>query len=608
MSKVRVADFVASWFNESLGTQNIFLVTGAGSMHLTDGVAQNPNLSAICLHHEQSVSMAVEAYSRISSEIGVAYVSTGPAATNAVTGVAGAWQDSVACFFISGQVKVSEMSARSGVVGLRQFGVQELDIIPIVASITKYSATVLEATDILYELQKAHYLAMEGRPGPVWLEIPMDVQSALISPGELRQFEPPQPASSPHTELKELRRLVAELTDSQRPVLLVGQGVRLASAGQALKRFVEKHKVPVVSSYLGADSYLPHDDSYIGKIGVKGERAANIAVQKSDFLLVLGSSLHVSSIGYNYDEFAPLAVKWVIDIDKTSHKKSTVRDANFVSADVLTFLEAVMEELKVNQPGFNRMQWSKIASDLREQFPTCPSDYELEQEGVNIYQVVSEVNKVLGDQDLVISDAGSAFYAVTQGVNLSSENQRYLTSGAMATMGYSLPAAIGASIARPQSQVFAFTGDGSLHQNLQELGQLKFLGCPVVLIVLNNAGYLSIRASQINYFANRFIGTDSNSGLGLPDIPEICRAYGLRTFEIKGLDELRKVLREVSGDMRPVVLNVRTPMNQAIVPTVSSRLDVSGKMISRSIHDMTPLLDEERLAEIMLPDWGFEIR
>jgi len=603
MTLVRVADFIADWLSKELSASKIFMVTGAGVMHLTDGVAKHESLEAICLHHEQSVSMAVEAYSRYTESIGIAYVSTGPAATNALTGLAGAWQDSVACFFFSGQVKVAESSSQSGISGLRQFGVQELDVLPMTRPVTKYSAQVTKAENILQELEKAKKFALQGRPGPVWLEIPLDVQSALVEPSQLEHYQKSQ-VTEPEFVAEPLpQKLVKGLDNSARPVIVLGQGVRLSGAMEELQTFVRRHRIPVVSTYLGVDSYLPHDELYVGKIGVKGERAANIMVQKSDFLLVLGASLHVSSIGYNYSEFASDAEKWIVDIDETSHRKPTLTTANFFRSDLRDFIPRLMDFFEGRDEQRDWASWSNVGAQLRAKYPTCLKEYEGEEEGVNIYTAVDIISEYLGPDDVVVSDAGSAFYAVTQAVVLP-RSGRYITSGAMATMGYSLPAAIGIAVASPAGRVFAFTGDGSLHQNIQELGQMQFLGLPIVLIVLNNAGYLSIRASQINYFEERFIGTDEKSGLGLPDITQISRAYGLRVLDIGSVEELKSALQEIGSIREPVVLNIKCPENQPIVPTVSSRIDDEGKMHSRNLHDMTPLVDEVTLREIMSPDWG----
>ena len=603
MSVVRVADYVADWISSQLELRSIFMVTGAGIMHLTDGVAKHSALSEICLHHEQSVSMAVEAYSRASGKIGVAYVSTGPAATNAVTGAAGAWQDGVACIFISGQVKVSETSSNAEVDGLRQFGVQELNILPIVDSITKYVAQVRDPQRVRYELEKARYSATVGRPGPVWLEIPLDVQSAIVNPEELEGFEQPK---QEHVVREPLEPMLESLERSQRPVILVGQGVRQSGRTDELRNFAQRHQIPVVSTYLGTDSYVPHDELFIGRVGVKGERAANIVMQKADWLLALGTSLHVSVIGYNYSEFAPRADKWVFDIDLTSHMKKTVENLNLIEGSIEELFDNHGSLAAWDQrphPGWNR--WARVARALSETYPTTPASYEAESDGVNIYTVVNRLSGRLREGDFVVSDAGSAFYAVSQELRLG-ESQRYITSGAMATMGYSLPAAFGVAEAVDCRRVFAVTGDGSLHQNIQELGQLAYLRLPVVLVVLDNAGYLSIRASQKNYFDNRFIGTDERSGLGLPDIAAIGRSYGLPVFEVGNLVQLETALDVADAQAGPLVLVVKTPKDQPIVPTVSSKIDSHGKMSSRSLQDMSPLIEGALLEEIMEPSWGFE--
>ena len=609
MAKERVADIIARWIADDLAQKYVFMVTGAGIMHLTDGIAKNVKLEGLCLHHEQSVSMAVEAFSRVSGSLGVAYVSTGPGSTNVVTGVAGAWQDSVACVFIGGQAKTSETSSLSGVARLRQFGVQELDTLPIFESITKYCQIVTDPETVLLELEKAAHLARSGRPGPVWLEIPMNVQSALVETKTLPRFEPIQNEESKlvgFEKSKELRNLVEGLAKSERPVFIVGHGVRLSGAISEFKEFVEKRKIPLASTYLGVDSTQPHRDTYVGKIGVKGERAANIAVQKADFLIALGTSLHVSAIGYNYAEFAPTAEKWVVDIDGTSHQKKTLNDFTLLETDLSGFFKAVDFELSTLETAPTKWEeWNSILQKMKQSFPTVLDEYLDDSQGVNIYKVVEMVCDAAGDSDIFVSDAGSAYYAVTQAVDLKTANQRYVTSGAMATMGYTVPAAIGVALASSESRIWAFTGDGSLFQNIQELSQIAHLDLNIAVIVLNNDGYLSIRNSQRNYFQERYIGTDQKSGLGLPDVVAISEAFGLPSFRvdtIAGLDAFLKSRKVATG---PFLLDVRCPPNQAILPNVSSKLLDDGSMVSRSIHDMDPLLEPSHLEEIMKPGWGF---
>lgn len=609
MGKERVADLVARWVSDELGQNYVFMVTGAGIMHLTDGIAKNSALEGICLHHEQSVSMAVEAFSKVTQSLGVAYVSTGPGSTNAVTGVAGAWQDSVACLFIGGQAKTSEASSQSGVEGLRQFGVQELDTIPIFESITKYCQIVTDPKNILFELEKAVHLAVTGRPGPAWIEIPMNVQSALVDPKEMPRFDAPnneELRSAREGETENLHQFAAELSQSKRPVFIVGHGVRLSGAISDFRKFVEKRSIPITSTYLGVDSSQPHNDLYIGKIGVKGERAANIAIQKADFLVALGASLHVSAVGYNYSEFAPYAKKWIVDIDRTSHEKKTISDFKLLERDLRGFFSDLESELSALESSHSEWgKWSEILARTKRDFPTVLDEYEDDSEGINIYKVVELVCEGSGQADIFVSDAGSAYYAVTQAINLRTGSQRYVTSGAMATMGYTVPAAVGVALASPASRVWAFTGDGSLFQNIQELGQIAHLDLNVVVVVLNNDGYLSIRNSQKNYFDRRYIGTDKESGLGLPNVVEISEAFGLPSFRIDSIPELKDFLCSPRAQAGPLLLDVRCPPGQEIVPNVGSVLLEDGSMVSRSIHDMDPPLESKLLDKIMREDWGF---
>ena len=328
---MRVVDYIASFISDELGVKDVFMLTGAGSMHLTDGVACNPKLRAICVHHEQSASMALEAHARANENFAVGYFSTGPAATNALTGLGGAWQDSVPCLFISGQVKRSETGFSSGVSDLRQFGVQELNIIPVVQSLCKYAVHLTDPQMIRYELEKLVAIAKQGRPGPVWLEVPMDVQAASIDPETLpsycSEYEIPEASSDDISFVSDL------LARSSRPVIIAGRGVRLAGAQKLLKEFATKLNIPVVTPYLGIDN-LRHDlDIYIGKTGVKGDRAANFAMQNSDLILAIGTSLHVSVVGYEYKQFARAAKKIVIDIDLTSHEKKSIEIDRLIQSD-----------------------------------------------------------------------------------------------------------------------------------------------------------------------------------------------------------------------------------------------------------------------------------
>ena len=598
---MRVVDYIASFISDQLGVKDVFMLTGAGSMHLTDGVACNPKLRAICVHHEQSASMALEAYARANENFAVGYFSTGPAATNALTGLGGAWQDSVPCLFISGQVKRSETGFSSGVSSLRQFGVQELNIIPVVQSLCKYAVHLTDPQMIRYELEKLVAIAKQGRPGPVWLEVPMDVQAASIDPETLPLYS--SEYEIPEVNMGDLSFVSDLLAGSSRPVIIAGRGVRLAGAQKLLKEFAEKFNIPVVTPYLGIDN-LRHDlDVYIGKTGVKGDRAANFAMQNSDLILAIGSSLHVSVVGYEYKQFARAAKKVVIDIDLTSHQKKTIKIDRLIQADARDFIERLLISLTEKKNTSSSKIWLEKCVEWKKQYPVCLPEYQDTKGAINIYSFVDRLSELSAPGDFFIADAGSAFYAVSQGIQLTKEGQRYIPSSAMATMGYTLPAAIGVSTAIGDKRVLAVTGDGSFQQNIQELQTLLHYKLPVKLFVLNNNGYLSIRASQKNYFKERYIGEGPRSGVTMPDTLKICEAYGIpssRVSDLKDLDGAIRVALESSG---PYVLDVITPPEQLIIPTVSSRVNADGSMSSRPLEDMAPFLDrDEYRANILVQE------
>jgi len=586
---MRVADFVAKFILEELDVKHVFTLTGAGIMHLTDGLACNKKLKTICPHHEQTASMALEAYSRATENFGVGIFTTGPGSTNAITGLAGAWQDSVPCLFISGQVKLAEASSQSGIKKLRQFGVQELDIIPIVESITKYAVTITQPEKIRYELEKASHIAKSGRPGPVWIEIPMDIQSAKIS-DELEKFENEQ-SENPEINENQIKSVIELLQNAKRPLIISGQGVRIAGAIELLTKFVKLFKIPVVTSYLGIDTIRHDEESYIGKIGVKGERAGNLAMQNSDLILSIGSSLHVSVIGYNYKQFARGAKKIIIDIDEITHKKKTIDIDQFVHADAKDFLNILLKQLTEGD-SLNYASWLEMCNKWKKKYPTCLPEYKNTKDEINSYFLIEQICKNSKAGDIFVSDAGGTFYAVSQAVTLTKPNQRYIPSSAMATMGYSLPAAIGISIATG-NRVISFTGDGSLQQNIQEFQTLVEYNLPVKLFVLNNDGYHSIRTSQTNYFQKRYIGESSKSGISFPDTVKIAEAYGVKAFRIDQPSQITNVVNQVLNYDGPVVCDVIVPREQEIIPTVASRVNDDGSMSSRPLEDMYPFLDRK---------------
>lgn len=590
---MRVCDYIAKFVYKS-GIKDVFMVSGGGVMFLSDGLACNKDLNVVCCHHEQAVAMSAVAYAKYKG-LGCAYVTTGCGGTNAVTGVLNAWQDNTPCLFISGQCKRKETLRNVG-VPIRQIGVQEADIVKIVESITKYAVMVNDPNEIGYHLEKALYFAKSGRPGPVWIDVPLDVQSAQIDETHMRHFDPSELyQEKKEATTKELQDITEDLKRAKRPVIIAGGGIRLAGAIEEFDRFVHRYHIPFVCSRMGTDVLPTMDELNIGRIGNKGTRAANFALQNADYVLVLGSRLSVSSTGQEYEYFAREAKVTVVDIDKYEHTKNTVHIEQVIIADV----KDVLSKLSLDQ-NMDFHEWADRCLAWREKYPVCLPEYYDSEEGINMYLFVEELSKVLKEDSVVIGDAGSAVYVPAQGIRTTSKEQRYITSGGQAEMGFSLPAAVGVSVARKAGEVFAITGDGSLQMNIQELQTVKHYRLPVKLFVWNNDGYLSIRSTQNRLFDGRFIGTDSTSGVSFPDLEKLSKAYGLDYVRISDVAEIHEKLLEVLDCNRPVVCEVMCIRDQAVIPTVSSKQDANGQMVSMPLEDMAPFLDREEFLSNMI--------
>ncbi len=589
----RVADYIADYIHK-LGVRDVFMVSGGGMMFLSDGLALNPGINVVCTHHEQAAAMAAVGYAKYTESFGVAYITTGCGGTNAVTGLLDAWQDNMPCIFISGQCKRKETVRNSG-LPLRQFGVQEADIIAVVQSLTKYAVMVNDPDKIAWHLDKAVHLARSGRPGPVWLDIPMDVQGATIDETKLDRFDPNTETAdfSMEPKAEDLGKVAGLLSSSKRPIIVAGQGIRLAGAIPAFRKFIEGNGIPFVASRLGIDM-LPSDHPlFIGRIGNKGDRAGNFAVQNADLVLVIGSRLSVSSTGHEYQSFAREAKIVIVDIDPVEHRKNTVRMDLFINADAGRFLNAI----KLSNPPDSKL-WAEKCLEWKSKWPVCLPEYAASKE-VNLYYFVDCLTRRMKPDAVVISDAGSAFYVVSQGGQFN-RDQRYVTSGGQADMGYSLPAAVGVSVARGKGEVLAITGDGSFQMNIQELQTVVHNCLPVKLFVWNNDGYLSIRASQAKFFEGRYIGTDSSSGVSFPDTGKIAAAYGIKYFKVNESSELPAVLDQVLAYDGPAICEVICIRDQEIVPTVSSRKKPDGTMVSLPLEDMYPFLDREEFRREMI--------
>ena len=601
MSKTRVADIIANFIWSDLGVPYVFTITGGGAMFLNDGVAKHPHLQAVCNHHEQASAMAAVGYSKTNNKISVVMPTTGCGVTNTITGLLDAWQDNVASMYISGQVKSHQTSYCSD-LALRQLGVQEANVIPVVQSLTKYAVVLTKAEEVLYHLQKAAFLAKHGRPGPVWIDVPMDIQGAVIETESLIGFSPeeeyPEQIVLDDSDLSTMQTL---LRGSKRPVVFAGNGVKLAGAESLFRDFVEKFNIPVVTTYLGIDILSSDHPLMIGRSGIKGDRAGNFTLANSDLVIAIGNRLSIPATGFEFDAFARDAKLLVIDIDALEHQKDTVKIDCFIHADLRDCLKVAMD---FDMQGDSYLAWLEKTQSWKEKWPVCLPAYAEEKSGINLYYFMEQLSKHLPDDSCVVSDAGSSYYVSSQALKLK-QGQQYITSGAQADMGFTLPAAIGVSFAKPGVCVVGITGDGSLQMNIQELQTIVHHNLPIKIVVWNNNGYLSIRATQKKFFESRFIGTDDKSGVSFPDLEKIANAYGLQFKRVSNSIELVDNISDFLNLDGPAILEVISPENQEIVPNVSALKKDDGTLVSKPIEDMYPFLDrEEFLGEMIIEPLG----
>lgn len=593
----RVADYIASYLVD-LGITDVFLVSGGGMMFLLDGLECNEDINFICAHNEAAAAVMAEGYSRVTNELGVLFVTTGPGATNAVTGVVDAWVDSIPMLIISGQAKRSQNVHNSGIGGLRTLGGQEVHILPVVESFTKYAAMINDPNKIKYHLDRAVYEIKNGRPGPSWLDIPLDVQSASINPDDLESFIPDGNIPGDHEIDYKIIETINLLKESERPVIIVGNGVRLSGAEKDFLKLVEKTKIPVVASKLGQDLIDNNSPYYAGFGGTKGTRAGNLAMQNADLILSIGSRLAIPFVGYEYELFARNAKKIVVDIDHRELEKKTIKLDITVNTDAKIFIRKLIEQINKNSlPEYN--EWIMKCQDWKKRYYDIPEGISDVQKPLSSYNLFDTLSNILDKNSIVIADAGTVYCIISQAFKVK-YGQRAITPACLGTMGLSLPLGIGAHFADKNATVVAVTGDGSLQMNIQELQTLYHYQIPLKLFVINNQGYLSIRNSQDSYFECRYAGCTPNSGVSCPDLKKIAFAYNIKYEQISQLSELEKKVKKMINFSGPVICEVFTDPNQKIIPSVSTKELEDGSLVSAPLEDMWPFLSEEDLKKEMI--------
>lgn len=582
----RVADYITDRLYQA-GGRNVFMITGGMIMHLTDSLRQHKHQTYTCCHHEQAAVMAAEAYGRFTGQLGVAYVTAGPAALNTLTGVVGAWVDTAPCIVVAGQSKVSQAK----ISGPRQFALQGFNTLPIFQQVTKYATMLDDVSRVRYEVEKAIYLAQTPRVGPCWIEVPIDIQGLWFDPDTQPGFVPTEadtPVLCPSQD--SVRRVADCLRACHRPCILAGAGVRLAGATQLLREFAEQTRIPILTSRLGMDLIGHTHPLFVGRPGTYGDRPSNFTIQNCDVLLVIGCRLGIGLVGYDYQDFARHATKIVVDVDEQELTKPSIVPDIAVRADAGTFLERLGSELRKERIGNPR--WPPQTQHWKRVYPVDQPSYLDERDGINSYHAISVLSERVSADSVFVLDTGSCFHVFAQAFKVK-QGQRHIITGGLSTMGY-WPAAVGVATALAGKQdVYCITGDGSVQFNLQEFQTMVHNQLPIKTIILNNQGYLLIRLTQQNFLDGRLIGTDAEHGVSFPDMAKIADAYGVKFIRVHALSDLDAALDELLAYRGSVIFEIMTPRNQLLHPRVSARKLEDGTIQSMAYDDMFPFLPRD---------------
>ena len=659
--RIKVADYIADRL-VGAGIRHVFTVTGGGAMHLNDGLGHKEGLTCIYDHHEQACAMAAESYARIHRRIAAVCVTTGPGGTNAITGVLGGWLDSIPMLVLSGQVRYDTTARWSG-VGIRAMGDQEFDICQAVASMTKYCEMVIDPRRIRFCLEKALYLAQSGRPGPCWLDIPLDVQGAYVESQELAGFDPkdyeaggtgwscearsdmgeagraaPGKKAAPAQILEDeagrgekrqalpgkvdrelVHAVLEKIQGAERPVFNAGNGIRIGGAHQAFLEVADRLGIPVVTGWNSQDAIWDTHPLYTGRPGNMGDRPGNLAVQNSDLVFSVGSRLSIRQVGYNYKTWARAAYVIVSDIDPEELKKPSVHSDLRIHADCRDLLETMAEVLKEGQQadrlpyplfgggrGLPGMSWLDTCRMWKETYPVLLPAYmdRSDEEPANMYALVEELSSRLPEGQITVVGNGSACVAGGHGYIIK-KGQRFITNSAVAAMGYDLPAAIGASMAAEGEEIVLLTGDGSIQMNLQELQTIIHHRMPIKIFLINNGGYHSIRQSQRNFFGEPLVGVGVDSGfkgpdLSFPSMEKLAAAYGYPYVSAHHNSQLGAAIEEALGMEGPVICEVFVDREQVFAPKSSAKRLEAGTLVSPPLEDLAPFLPDEEMERNMI--------
>lgn len=595
--KIKVSNYVSQFLVDH-GIDTAFTVTGGGAMHLNDAFGHQQGMHCVYNHHEQACAIAAESYARIHNKIAACVVTTGPGGTNAITGVVGGWLDSIPMLVISGQVRY-DTTARSTGLGIRAMGDQEFDITKAVDCMTKYCEMVIDKNKIRYCLEKALKLSQQGRPGPCWLDIPLDIQGSYVDTDDLYPYDGEGDEELPGVPDDQIYYdIIDSIRKAERPVFNAGNGIRIADAFPEFRSVIEKLHIPVVTGWDSIDLIEDEHPLYVGRAGIMGDRPGNFAVQNSDVLLSVGSRLSIRQVGYNYQSWARAAKKIVVDVDPEELKKPTVNPDMPICADAKAFLKR-FDEILTENPVEPKESWIACCQDWKKNYPVVlPKHYE-QSEPVNVYAFIKELSSRLNEGQITVVGNGSACVVGSHGYVIK-KDQRFIINSAIASMGYDLPAAIGACVCDHSQDIINVTGDGSIQMNLQELQTIVQNRLPIKIFMINNGGYHSIRQSQMNFFGEPLVGIGEEShDLSFPDMSKLVPAYGIPYVRCEKTAELGEKIEETLAIPGYAFCEVIVDSKQKFEPKSATKKLPDGSLVSAPLEDLAPFLPREELEKIM---------
>lgn len=588
-----LSDYVIEFLVQK-GIKDIFLVSGGGIMYLCDAVGRNKKIKYISNHHEQASATAAEAWARTKNHISACLVTTGPGGTNAITGVAGAWVDSIPMIVISGQVKRDVIADYTQ---YRQVGPQEINIIPMVKPITKYAVTVMDKNKIKYELEKCFFEATSGRPGPVWIDLPLDIQSAMVDEKKLISFIPPKKVVNTGDLEKNVKKVIDLIRTSKKPIMIAGQGIRLSGGNAVFERLVDKLKLPVVFPINGLD-LLPENNKYLmGKFGPVGTRRGNFTLQNSDLIISIGASLNTASTGYDFKGFGRKAKKIMVNIDRGEIENKKIKIDFGIVADAKDFMVELLKQISSINLIPNK-KWLSVCQYFKNQYPLINKEYLKDKKHVNSYVFFDTLSDLLTSKDVLVTGISLDACSMYQTFKVK-KNQRAFVNKNLGQMGWCLPASIGACVGNNYKRTILVTGDGSIQFNIHELETINYYKLPIKIFVFNNQGYESIRSTQDNYFSNNYVGSNKDSGVSNPNFKLLAYAHNFKYENIKNNGQLVDIIKKTLKTKGPVLCEVNIAYDQKRMPRVSSFRRTDGTLESRPLEDMYPFLPKEEVKKNM---------